>query len=56
MPNFFFGALLLWFGIEISRDWLLLSFTKMTRTGSCSPRCSRFPHPTSPHPIQSRVC
>lgn len=31
MPNFFFGALLLWFGIEISRDWLLLSFTKMTR-------------------------
>ncbi|KAL4859503.1 putative vacuolar membrane protein [Chlorella vulgaris] len=31
MPNFFFGSLLLWFGIEISRDWLVLSFTKMTR-------------------------
>ena len=33
MPNFFFGALLLWFGIEISRDWLVLSYSKMTRTG-----------------------
>lgn len=22
-PNFFFGALLLWFGVEISRDWLV---------------------------------
>lgn len=38
MPNFFFGALLLWFGIEISRDWLLLSFTKMTRIGGASSR------------------
>ena len=26
MPNFFFGALLVWFGIEISRDWLVLSY------------------------------
>lgn len=26
MPNFFFGALLVWFGIEISRDWLILSY------------------------------
>lgn len=33
LPNFFFGALLLWFGIEISRDWLVLSFRKLTRTG-----------------------
>lgn len=44
MPNFFFGALLLWFGIEISRDWLLLSFTKMTRIGarpSPLPLCPR---------------
>jgi hypothetical protein len=33
MPNFFFGALLLWFGIEISRDWLVLSFRKFSITG-----------------------
>ncbi len=26
MPNFFFGALLLWFGVDIVRDWLLLSY------------------------------
>ncbi|GAB4817875.1 hypothetical protein N2152v2_004921 [Parachlorella kessleri] len=32
MPNFFYGALLLWFGIEISRDWLVLSFRKLTVT------------------------
>ncbi|KAL6781953.1 hypothetical protein ACKKBF_B10080 [Auxenochlorella protothecoides x Auxenochlorella symbiontica] len=31
MPNFFFGALLVWFGVEISRDWLFLSFYKLTR-------------------------
>lgn len=27
------GALLIWFGVSISHDWLILSFTKMTRTG-----------------------
>lgn len=31
MPNFFFGALLVWFGVEISRDWLVLSYYKLTR-------------------------
>ncbi|GIL91041.1 hypothetical protein Vretimale_9478 [Volvox reticuliferus] len=31
MPNFFFGALLVWFGIEISRDWLILSYRKLSR-------------------------
>ena len=34
MPNFFFGALLLWFGIEITRDWLVMSFYKMTHIGA----------------------
>ena len=33
MPNFFFGSLLLWFGIEITRDWLVMSFYKMTHIG-----------------------
>ena len=38
MPNFFFGALLLWFGIEISRDWLYLSYYKLTGKGErCNP-------------------
>lgn len=36
LPNFFYGSLLLWFGIEISRDWLVLSYSKMTRTGALS--------------------
>ncbi|GFR39589.1 hypothetical protein Agub_g49, partial [Astrephomene gubernaculifera] len=31
MPNFFFGALLVWFGIEIARDWLILSYKKLSR-------------------------
>ncbi len=30
IPNFFQGSLLLWFGIEIAWDWLLLSYSKMT--------------------------
>lgn len=30
MPCFFFGALLVWFGVEISRDWLVLSYYKLT--------------------------
>jgi len=30
LPNYFLGALLLWFGVEISRDWLILSFFKLT--------------------------
>lgn len=29
-PNFFFGALLLWFGVEICRDWLVLSYAKLS--------------------------
>ena len=32
LPNFYFGALLLWFGLEISHDWLVLSFYKLSRT------------------------
>ncbi|GIL50885.1 hypothetical protein Vafri_6858 [Volvox africanus] len=31
MPNFFFGALLVWFGVEISKDWLILSYRKLSR-------------------------
>lgn len=30
LPNYFLGALLLWFGVEISRDWLILSYFKLT--------------------------
>lgn len=30
LPNYFLGALLVWFGVEISRDWLYLSFYKLT--------------------------
>lgn len=30
LPNYFLGALLLWFGVEISRDWLYLSYYKLT--------------------------
>jgi sulfate permease, SulP family len=30
IPNFFYGALLCWFGIEISKDWLLASYFKMS--------------------------
>lgn len=26
VPNFYYGALLVWFGYEISRDWLVLSY------------------------------
>lgn len=29
MPNFFFGALLMLFGIEIILDWLILSYRKV---------------------------
>ncbi|KAG2444838.1 hypothetical protein HXX76_001579 [Chlamydomonas incerta] len=31
LPSFYFGALLVWFGIEISRDWLILSYRKLSR-------------------------
>ncbi|KAF6261741.1 hypothetical protein COO60DRAFT_1699671 [Scenedesmus sp. NREL 46B-D3] len=31
LPNFFFGALLMVFGIEIAGDWLLRSYAKVTR-------------------------
>ncbi|KAI8107618.1 hypothetical protein M9435_002646 [Picochlorum sp. BPE23] len=31
IPNFFLGALMIWFGFEISRDWLFLSYQKLTR-------------------------
>jgi SulP family sulfate permease len=31
LPNFFFGALLVVFGIEIAGDWLLRSYAKVTR-------------------------
>ncbi|KAJ9523513.1 hypothetical protein QJQ45_007217 [Haematococcus lacustris] len=29
-PSFLFGALLLWFGVEICRDWLVLSYKKLS--------------------------
>uniref|UniRef100_A0A383VST7 STAS domain-containing protein n=1 Tax=Tetradesmus obliquus TaxID=3088 RepID=A0A383VST7_TETOB len=31
LPNFFFGALLMVFGIEIAGDWLVRSYAKVTR-------------------------
>jgi MFS superfamily sulfate permease-like transporter len=31
LPNFFFGALLVVFGIEIAGDWLVRSYAKVTR-------------------------
>jgi SulP family sulfate permease len=30
LPNFFFGSLLVVFGIEIAGDWLVRSYTKVT--------------------------
>jgi len=33
LPNFFLGALLVWFGVEISRDWLILSYFRLTTVG-----------------------
>ena len=33
LPTFFLGALLLWFGVEIARDWLFLSAFKLTKVG-----------------------
>jgi SulP family sulfate permease len=30
LPNFFLGALLCWFGFEIARDWLVLSYWKLS--------------------------
>ena len=30
VPNFLYGALLAWFGCEITRDWLFLSYKMMT--------------------------
>ena len=29
VPKFYFGSLLMMFGVEILRDWLLLSFRKV---------------------------
>ncbi|PRW58874.1 sulfate transporter [Chlorella sorokiniana] len=31
-PTFFFGALLVWFGVEICLDWVLRSYSKLTGT------------------------
>ena len=31
LPNFFFGALLTVFGIEIAGDWLIRSYSKVSR-------------------------
>ena len=34
VPNFFFGSLLMLFGIEITLDWLVFSFRKVTPLSS----------------------
>lgn len=31
IPNYFLAALVMWFGYEICRDWLIFSYDKMTR-------------------------
>lgn len=48
MPSFFFGSLLLWFGVQICMDWLYFSFSKLTRPGealavwlTAHPACQR---------------
>jgi hypothetical protein len=33
LPNYFLGALLVWFGVEIARDWLIHSYWKLTGVG-----------------------
>eukprot|EP01025_Chloroclados_australasicus_P026602 TRINITY_DN2642_c0_g2_i1.p1 TRINITY_DN2642_c0_g2~~TRINITY_DN2642_c0_g2_i1.p1 ORF type:complete len:900 (-),score=76.19 TRINITY_DN2642_c0_g2_i1:308-3007(-) len=30
-PNFYLGALMVWFGVEISYDWLIISYKKCTK-------------------------
>ncbi|CAD7702019.1 unnamed protein product [Ostreobium quekettii] len=30
LPNFFFGALTIWIGVDILLDWLVISYTKVT--------------------------
>ncbi|KAG1670994.1 hypothetical protein FOA52_014384 [Chlamydomonas sp. UWO 241] len=30
VPSFYFGALLLWFGVDIVRDWLIFSYRKLS--------------------------
>lgn len=32
LPTFFLGSLMLWFGVEISRDWLILAAFRLNRT------------------------
>jgi SulP family sulfate permease len=45
LPNYFLGALLLWFGVEISRDWLVLSFYRLTGVGEPGAlRCGAHAH------------
>ncbi len=34
LPNFFFGALLVVFGVEIISDWLVHSYFKVTQVGA----------------------
>ena len=33
LPNFFFGSLLMLFGVEILMDWLIHSFKKVSPSG-----------------------
>jgi SulP family sulfate permease len=33
LPSFFFGSLLVWFGVEIVLDWMYRSYYKLSRTG-----------------------
>ena len=37
LPNFFFGSLLMLFGVEILMDWLIHSFKKVSLNGPARP-------------------
>ena len=40
LPSFFFGSLLVWFGVEIVLDWMYRSYYKLSRTGGWGGRVS----------------
>ena len=49
LPNYFLGGLLLWFGVEIARDWLVLSYFRLTAVGESPCRAAGL---TSIHSIR----
>ena len=45
LPNFFFGSLLMLFGVEILMDWLIHSFKKVSLLCHTSPHTPGLSHP-----------